>query len=262
MFCEQAESPSSRKISPRAISAPSVPLGIRCATVLDQPLQPQLLKAPTFGDAFTIVGIVGTARNRGLDEAPWPAAFAPYSVLCSPGMYMLARTQADPMTLANSVRNLVTRLDAHQPLTEMHPLSFFLQLETAYPRFAVFLFGVFGGVGLLLAGAGVFSVVSYSVAQRTREFGIRMAMGANPGDVLRLVLRGAGIVFSVGLICGLLLSVFAARALAGQMQGMGRPDVGLFVVVPIVLLAATLLACFVPARAATLVAPAEALRQE
>lgn len=230
--------------------------------VLDQALPAALLKAPNMTDTFEIIGVVGTARNRGLDEAPVPAVFAPYSVLCSPGFFMLVRTQSDPMVMVNDVRRAIKNVNAQQPLIEVHPLAYWLQFATAYPRFAAFLFGVFGTVALLLAGAGVFSVVSYAVAQRTREFGIRMAMGANAGDVLRLVLTSAGRVFAIGLFAGLILSVFAAHELSGRMQGMGNADVGLFVAVPLVLIAATLAACVLPARAATLVQPMDALRHE
>jgi ABC-type antimicrobial peptide transport system permease subunit len=230
--------------------------------LLDQPLPAALLKAPNMPDTFEIVGVVGAARNRGLDDAPVPAVFAPYSIFCSPGFFMLVRTQSDPMAIVNDVRRAIKNVNAQQPLIEIHPLGYWLQFATAYPRFATFLFGVFGAVGLLLVGAGVFSVVSYGVAQRTREFGIRMAMGANAGDVVRQVLTGAGRVFAIGMFAGLILSVLLAHELSGRMQGMGNADVGLFLAVPLVLITATLAACVLPARAAILVQPMDALRHE
>jgi len=121
---------------------------------------------------------------------------------------------------------------------------------------------VFGGVGLLLAAAGVFSVVSYGVAHRTREFGVRMALGARPGDVLRLVVTAMARILAIGLVVGIALSIFATHALADRMQGMGTADVSLFVVIPTVLILATLAACLLPAHTATRVQPAVALRHE
>jgi len=141
-------------------------------------------------------------------------------------------------------------------------LEQWLATATAYPRFATFLFGVFGGIGTLLAAAGVFSVVSYAVAQRTREFGIRMALGAEPRDVFRLVLVTTGKVVAIGLAVGIVLSIVASRSLSGRMEGMGTADPYLFISIPIILISATLLACFLPARSATLIEPVDALRQE
>ncbi len=230
--------------------------------LFEQPVPAALLKAPGLVNSFQIVGIVASARNRGVDDAPMPAVFVPYTVMLSPGFFLLARTQSDPMTIANEVRKIVTNLDPHQAITQVHSLEYWLRSAIAYPRFATFLFGAFGAVGLLLAAAGVFSVVSYGVAQRTREFGIRMALGANAGDVLGLVLAGVGRVFAIGLLAGLVLSIFAAHQLSGRMEGMGNADASLFIAVPAVLIAATLTACLIPARAATSVPPMDALRHE
>jgi predicted permease len=230
--------------------------------LLNQQLPAAILKAPHLINSFEIVGVAATARNRGLDEVPAPAIYVPYSVICSPGIWMLARTQADPLAITNAVRKVVRNVDVQQAITEVHTLEYWLQFATAYPRFDTFLFGIFGAIGLLLAGVGVFSVVSYSVAQRTREFGIRMALGANPGDVLRLVMAGAGRVLAIGLFAGTCLSGFAAHELAGRMEGMGNPNLQLFLVAPAVLIATTLAACFLPARAATAVQPMDALRHD
>ena len=239
------------------------PIGRRVQVeLLNQPLPAVILKAPHLTNSFEIVGVAGIARNRGLDDAPGPALFVPYSVICSPGIWMLARTQSDPLALTNEVRQVVRSLDPHQAITDVHPLEYWLQFATAKPRFATFLFGVFGGIGLLLAGAGIFSVVSYGVVQRTREFGIRMALGANSRDVLRLVMTGVGRIFAIGLFAGLSLSIFVTHELVGRMESMSQPDVWLFLVTPVVLAAATLAACFLPARAATRVQPIDALRHD
>jgi hypothetical protein len=230
--------------------------------IFKQPIPPTYLKAPQFNASFEIVGVVGVARNHGLNNPPEPAMFIPYSMLLGPGTFVLVRTKGDPLALANQARAAIKSVDANQPITLVRTLEQWLATATAYPRFATFLFGVFGGIGTLLAAAGVFSVVSYAVAQRTREFGIRMALGAEPRDVFRLVLVTTGKVVAVGLASGVALSVLASRSLSGRMEGMGTADPYLFVSIPFILILATVLACFLPARSATLIQPVDALRQE
>jgi hypothetical protein len=230
--------------------------------IFKQPVPAVYLKAPQFNISFEIVGVVGVARNRGLNDPPEPAMFVPHSVLLSPDPFFLVRTKGDPLAMTNQARAVVKSVDANLPITLARSLEQWLDTETAYPRFATFLFGVFGGMGTLLAAAGVFSVVSYAVAQRTREFGIRMALGAEPRDVFRLVLVTTGKVVALGLAAGVGLSVLASRSLSGRMQGMGTPDTYLFVSVPAILIVATLLACFLPARSATRIQPVDALRHD
>jgi len=230
--------------------------------LLKQPLPSVYLKAPQFNVSFEIIGVVAVARNRGLTDPPEPALFFPYSVVLGPDPFILMRTKSDPVAMTNQARAVIKSVNANQPITLVRTLEQWLETATAYPRFATFLFGVFGGIGTLLAAAGVFSVVSYAVAQRTREFGIRMALGAEPRDVFRLVLMTTGKVVALGLAVGLGLSILASRSLSGRMEGMGSPDPYLFISVPVVLIVATLLACFLPARSATLIQPVDALRQE
>jgi putative ABC transport system permease protein len=141
-------------------------------------------------------------------------------------------------------------------------LDQWLGQATAYPRFATFLFGIFGAIGIALAAIGVFSVVSYAVARRTREFGVRMAPGASPAHVFRLVLASTGRVLLAGLVIGIAVSIFASRALADRIEGMGTADPLMLAIVPLVLSAAAFLACYVPARSATRIQPMDALRHE
>ena len=230
--------------------------------VFTQPFPPQYLKAPKFHNSFEIVGVVASARNRGLDQPAMPAMFIPYSVLLPPSAFVIARTDGDPNALIGPAGNVVRAVDRNQPITLTRTLEGWLNTATAYQSFSTFLFGVFGTVGMLLAAAGVFSVVSYSVEHRTREFGIRMALGANPGDVFKLVLIATGRVLAVGLIVGLGLSVLASRTLADRMQGMGVGDPLLFALVPAILILVTLAATVLPARTATRIQPMEALRHD
>jgi predicted permease len=247
----------------RNFSAGVEPIGHHITVdIFNQALPPEFLKSPKFENAFEIVGVVGVARNQGLNEAPVPAMFIPYSLLLPPNAFVIARTKGDPNALIGTTREAVRAVDKNQPITLTRTLEGWLDTATAYQSFATFLFGVFGAIGMLLAAAGVFSVVSYSVAHRTREFGIRMALGAEPGDVLKLVLLATGKILAVGLFVGLALSILASRLLAERMQGMGTADPALFVVVPLVLIVATFAACFLPARSATRIEPMEALRQD
>jgi ABC-type antimicrobial peptide transport system permease subunit len=188
--------------------------------------------------------------------------FIPYSILVTPNTFIIARTKGDPNELSGPAREAVRAVDKNQPITLTRTLEGWLNTATAYQSFTTFLFSVFGTVGMLLAAAGVFSVVSYSVAHRTREFGIRMALGAEPRDVLRLVLFATGRVLAVGLLVGLGLSILASRMLADRMEGMGMADPLLFLSVPALLIAATIAACFLPARAAIRIQPMEALRHD
>jgi hypothetical protein len=230
--------------------------------MFNESLPPQLLKAPHFVNSFEIVGVTNAARNRGLSDPSMPAIFIPYSLILPPDVTLIARSSGDPNRLLGPGREAVRAVDKNQPVTLPRTLESWLETATAYQSFSTFLFGVFGMVGMLLAAAGVFSVVSYSVEHRTREFGIRMALGANPQDVLKLVLGATGRLLAIGLIVGLALSVLASRLLADRMQGMGTGSPLLFVVVPLVLILATLTASFLPARSATRIPPMEALRHD
>ncbi|MCU1258965.1 MAG: hypothetical protein JWO80_1850 [Bryobacterales bacterium] len=239
------------------------PIGHRIQVdIFNQPIPPQFLKAPRFSNSFEIVGVAGTARNQGLNEPAAPAMFIPYSILLPSDTFIIARTKGDPNALVAAAREAVRAVDGNQPITLTRTLEDWLNTATAYPRFATFLFGVFGAIGMLLAAAGVFSVVAYSVAQRTREFGIRMALGAEPHDVGKLVLLTAGRVLAAGLFVGLALSILVSRMLADRMQGMGTADPLLFVAVSAVLTIAATAACFLPAWSAVRVQPMEALRHE
>jgi ABC-type antimicrobial peptide transport system permease subunit len=225
-------------------------------------LPPNFMKSPGDPHAFQIVGICGTSRNSGLRDAPEPAVYLPFSSIFPPGMMFAIRSKSDPYALSNGAGQAVRAVDPGQPITRVRSLEEMLSSATAYPRFATFLFGIFGAIGLTLACTGIFSVVSFTVSRRTREFGIRMALGATPGSVLRLVLGSTGRVLTVGFVLGAILSVLSGRALAGKLEGIGVASPSMLVAITSVLAAAALLACAVPARSATRVQPMDALRHE
>ena len=227
------------------------------------PLPPNFTKSPQDPHAFQIIGVCGTVRNSGLRDAPEPGVYLPFSSIFPPGMMFAIRTtRSDPLALSNAARQAVSTVDPTQPITFVRTLEDFLSNATAYPRFATFLFGIFGVIGLTLACTGIFSVVSYAVSRRTREFGIRMALGATPGSVLRLVLGSTGGVLVIGFVLGAIVSVVSGRALAGKLEGIGAASPTMLLAIIGVLATAALLACAIPARAATKVQPVDALRHE
>jgi predicted permease len=233
---------------------------------LDLPIEglpPGFVKPPQTSNAYQIVGVCGTVRNSGLRNQPEPAVYVPVSHLFPPGMMFAIRTvNSDPLALSNGARQAVSAVDPSQPIAFVRSLDDFLSNAAAYPRFATFLFGIFGVIGLTLACTGIFSVVSYAVSRRTREFGIRMALGATPGNVLRLVLGSTGRVLVIGFVLGAIVSVVSGRALAGKLEGIGAASPTMLLAITSVLAAAALLACAIPARAATKVHPVDALRHE
>jgi predicted permease len=227
------------------------------------PQPPNFVKSPQNPHVFQIVGICGTTRNSGLRDAPEPAVYLPFSTIFPPGMMFAIRTsKSDPLALSNGARQAVSAVDPTQPIAYVHTLDYFLSNATAYPRFATFLFGIFGAIGLTLACTGIFSVVSYAVSRRTREFGIRMALGATPSNVLGLVVRSTGRVLVVGFALGAILSVVSDRALAGKLEGIGVASPSMLAAITSVLAVAAFLACSIPARSATKVQPVDALRHE
>ena len=177
-------------------------------------------------------------------------------------MFALRTTNPNPLAIEESVRKAVSAVDSTQPIAFVRTGEQMLGYEFAYPKFATFLFGIFGGIGLVLASIGIFGVVSYSVSRRTREFGIRMALGATPGSVLRLVITSMGRVLIIGFVIGTILSVASTRALAGKLEGLGSTNPIVLITVIAVLAIAALTACTLPARSATQIQPVEALRHE
>jgi putative ABC transport system permease protein len=212
---------------------------------------------------FEIVGVVADVKNQGIQDPPMPEAFIPYSVTGSFQRGLLVRTQGDPEHLVNAVRREIWAIDRNVALTLTGSLTGYLrQFSFAGPRFSLFVLGVFAAVGLVLVGLGVFSVIAYTVSRQTREIGIRMAMGADRTDILRMVLRMGVRLVGLGLAIGLLASLAATRVLASQLWDVSPYDpLTLFLVIALVALVG-LAACYFPALRATRVPPMTALRYE
>ena len=218
-------------------------------------------------DPLLIVGVVGDVRQLGLDQQPIPEAYVPFlqdplSKTYHRSMTIVARTKSDPGSVAGSLRAELTALDKSLPVFALKPMTEYLRDSLARRRFNLILLTAFGGVALVLAAIGIYGVISYGVTQRTHEIGIRMALGAEKGDVLRLVVRQGMIMTLGGVAIGLLASLALTRLMETLLFGVSVTDPLTFTAIALLLTCVALLACFVPARRATKVDPLVALRYE
>jgi predicted permease len=210
-----------------------------------------------------IIGLVGDARNDGVDHPVAPAIYVPYSALMQPYAQFLVRTQGDPLTYLHSIRAAIASVASDQEVSNGAALlSEAIERDTQYSRQRLFsiLFGVFSAIALALALVGIFSIVAYSVAQRTTEFGVRLALGAPRAHVLWVAARIALVSVAAGIVLGLACDSFLGAVLAHWMQNAFTAG-SLFTAAALLALSA-LLACLLPARHAITVPPAEALRYE
>jgi hypothetical protein len=210
-----------------------------------------------------ILGVVGDARNDGVDRPVVPAIYIPYTVLMAPFAQFLIGTQGDPLTYLHSIRAAVASVAPDQQIANgTFTLDEAIKRDSQYSRQRLFsiLFGVFAAMALALALVGIFSVVAYSVAQRTTEFGVRLALGATRAHILWVAGRIALVSTSIGVALGLSLDAFVGKLLAHWMHSAFAATALLSAAALLILSA--LAACFLPASRATTVPPAEALRYE
>ncbi len=241
------------------------PLGRRIQLhELSQPRQADSLTPPAASPYVTVVGVIGNTRSEGLRDPARPAVFVPYTKLAPSARTLAFRAQHDPRQLLNALRAQVRQLDSEQPL--FRPMTFeeVLGRWTEQPRFMMALFSLFAALGLGLALAGVYSVLSYLVSLRTRELGVRMALGAQPADILRLILRTGGKLVALGMVIGVLASLAAARLVGSRLNlfQVTNTDPLSFLGVVVLLSVVAAAACFIPARRATKVDPLEALHHD
>ncbi|HLB36717.1 MAG TPA: ABC transporter permease [Gemmatimonadales bacterium] len=217
-----------------------------------------------WGANRTVVGVVENERIHGVATEPPPAVYLPLGQVpsASGSHSLLVRATGDPVALAPVVRRVVRELDPALPLFGVEPLERTLANSVGQRRFTMLVLGLFAAVALLLAAVGVHGVLSYTVAQRTREIGIRMALGADLREVRRLVLGQGARLAAIGLGLGLLGALALSRLLSALLYGTGADDPATYASVALALGAVALLATYLPARRATRVHPVEALRYE
>jgi predicted permease len=209
-----------------------------------------------------IIGVARTASYRNLREQPLPFIYIPLGQEYQSGMTLMVRTAGDPTSLVGPVRNEMRALNKDVPVFLVQTMTDRIGAQLAADRMIAVLLSIFGGGALLLAAIGIYGVIGYSVAQRTHEIGIRMALGAEQRDILKLIVGQGMVLVVIGAGLGLALAFAATRVLKSLLFGISATDPLTFTVVVIVLLAVALLACYLPARRATKVDPLEALRYE
>jgi putative ABC transport system permease protein len=216
-------------------------------------------------DWYEIVGIVGDVKHYGLDRATTLQTYEPYTQQTLSNMTLIARTTGDPTSLSAAIRQEVLNLDKEQPISNISTLDKYVSTSTAQQQFSTQLFGVFAAVAMALACIGIYGVLSYSVTQRTHEIGIRLALGAQASDVLRMVIKQGLFLTIVGIVCGIGAAITLAKLLtdfSSLLFDVKATDPATFAVIAVALLCVALLACYIPARRATKVDPMVALRGE
>lgn len=211
---------------------------------------------------YTVVGVVGNVRNRGFSAPRKGVLYFPLAQWPKVHMSLVIRTASDPMALAGAVRQAVRSIDRQEPVYDVKTMEEYVSESVSNQRLSVFLLAMFAGLALVLASVGIYGVISFSVSQRTHEIGIRMALGAQPGDVLRMVL-GQGIILALaGVGIGIVASLGLTRFMSSVLFDVKPTDLGTFALVVPILIAVSLLASYIPARRAMKVDPLVALRYE
>jgi putative ABC transport system permease protein len=210
----------------------------------------------------TIVGVVGDVKHGSLDEPSTSQIYLAFAQ--NPFIFatLVVRTQPEPMSMASAVRSAVWSVDKDQPVWKVRTLEFLINRDLGPRRFMMAMLGGFGALALLLATIGIYSVISYSVTQRTHEIGVRMALGAKAGDVLKLVIGQGMVLVLIGVGVGLVAAFALTRLMNGLLFGVTVTDPLTFAVISLVLTGVALGACLVPALRATKVDPMIALRYE
>jgi putative ABC transport system permease protein len=209
-----------------------------------------------------IVGVVRDSKYLTLGEPPTPVAYLPLQQNHETGMTLHVRASGNPSSILAAVRNQVQSIEKNLPVNNPTPMNEWIMNSLYAARMGAILLGIFAALALVLASIGLYGVMSFAVSQRTREFGIRMALGAKARDVFKLVLRqGMGVV-ACGIAIGLGMAAIVTRLLTSFLYGVSTLDGITFAAIPVVLALVAGVACYIPARRATKVDPLVALRYE
>ena len=209
-----------------------------------------------------VVGVVADVRNQGLESEPRKQVYLPMRQSPSASMALVARTRRDPMALAGDVRRAVQAVDGEQPIYDLNTMDGILARAVFLPRLSTTLLASFAISALLLAALGIYGVLSYVVNQRTREIGLRMALGASRGRTIGLIAENSLLMVAIGIAVGLGVSLLLARSMSRVLYGVSPFDILSFGAAALVLVAAGLGATLLPARRATRVDPMIALREQ
>jgi len=229
----------------------------------EDPLGKTLILRSFGNKPYTIIGVAGDVRSFGLEIEPGPMVYAPAAATATWNpMQLVVRTRAEPTAQTPAVRGALRSLDANAPVYDIQTIEQLLNDSLGSRRFNIFLLGGFAGIALLLASVGLFGVMAYLVSQRTREIGIRLALGAQPRDVFRLVIGRGMLLALAGLAIGVAAAFGLARFLETLLYQIKPTDPLAFTVAPGLLLGVALLACYAPARRAMNVDPMIAIRYE
>jgi putative ABC transport system permease protein len=228
----------------------------------EEPIGKRLRFGDTKGPWKTVVGVVGDVLHKGLDASKTLQVYLPEAQFVDSDMMLVVRTSSEPASIAAAVRSAIAAIDPQAPISVVATMQDVVSASVANQRFGVILFTLFAAVALLLAAFGIYGVISYGVTQRTREIGIRVALGARRNEVLALVVGEAMRPALLGAVLGLAAAFGLTRLLAGLLFAVKPADPATFALVFVLLIAISLLACYLPARRAMRVDPIVALRYE
>jgi len=207
-----------------------------------------------------VVGVAADVKNAGLAIDAQPQVYLPFPQLPWGNMNLVVRTEVEPHTMISSIRARIAAIDADQPVMNVKTVDELMDSSRAQPRFTMVLLGIFSGIALILAVVGIYGVLAYSVAQRRQELGVRLALGAQESDILRLIVGQGLVMVAVGIAVGLVSAFALTRLMGSLLYRVGTYDPSTFALVPVLFLVIALMASYPPARRATKVDPTEALR--
>jgi len=210
--------------------------------------------------AAEVVGMAADVKNKGLAQDTQAQLYLPFAQLPWGNMNLLVRTTVPSKSMTSAVRAQISAVDPDQPVTAIQTVDELVDRSRAQPRFTMLLIGIFSATALALAVIGIYGVLAYTVAQRRQELGIRLALGAQRVDVMRLVLRQGLTLAIAGIGIGLVAALLLTRLISSMLYQVGTHDLTTFALAPLIFLCIALLASYVPARSATKVDPTEALR--
>jgi putative ABC transport system permease protein len=211
---------------------------------------------------FEIVGVVADVKLSGLERSSEPAIYVPFKQNAPDAFSLVVSTAADAQSFSGAVRRAVLAVDSEQPVADVRTMSQVMKDNVAVRRLSTWMLGVFAGLALLLASIGIYGLVSYSVTQRTREIGLRIALGAGTADILRSVARHAVVVCGIGGAAGLAAAFALAQFIRGLLYGVTATDPWAFTGAAVILALVAAAASYVPARRAMRIDPTVALRYE